>query len=456
MSAKAKAKKTKAAGPKKVNVHHLTRVEGHGNIIAELDAKGKVEACRWEVPEAPRFFEAMLLGKHFSDVHQITSRICGICSIGHQLTSLQTTEDAMGVRPSSQTLALRKLALHAENMQSHFLHVAYLVLPDLMGVGSVIPLASTHKQELLNLIALHRLANEFSAVICGRTTHPQRMVPGGFVKLPTREDLAVLRKKLADAIPRLTKAVELLANVPHPIPDFKRPTEYVGLVAPGEYAMLHGHIGTNLDQPRPASHYKDVTNEYMVRQSTAKWSRNKMSSLMVGALARFNLNHKHLTPVAKESAKALGLKAPCDNPYMVSIAQVVECVHSVEDSMAVIDGLLDKGIKPERPVEITPRAGKGVGAVEVPRGLLIHAYEYDAQGRIVDADCVIPTNQNHGNIQQDFEALLPTLREMTEDEIELRLSMLVRAYDPCISCSTHYIDMRSGEKPRMVRFVRKG
>ena len=243
---------------------------------------------------------------------------------------------------------------------------------------------------MLDLIALHRLANEFSRCICGRTTHPQRLVPGGFVKLPTVEDLTALRKNLEAAVPRLKAAAELLANVPHPLPDFQRPTEYVGLVAPTDYAMLSGHIGTNLDQSRPAGHYRDVTNEYCVRQSTAKWTKNKMSSLMVGALARFNLNHKKLTPLAKDVAKMLGLKAPCDNPYMISIAQVVECVHSVEDSIMVIDALLDKGIKAERPVPITPCAGKGVGAVEVPRGLLIHSYEYDDQGRIVDADCVIP------------------------------------------------------------------
>ncbi|NCC23631.1 MAG: Ni/Fe hydrogenase subunit alpha [Deltaproteobacteria bacterium] len=441
-------------GPKKINVHHLTRVEGHGNIVAEIGTDGQVEACRWEVPEAPRFFEAMLLGKHFSDVHQITSRICGICSIGHQLASLQATEDAMGIRPSIQTVALRKLALHAENLQSHLLHVAYLVLPDLFGVGSVIPLASTHKNELKTLISLHRMANEFSRVVCGRTTHPQRLVPGGFAKLPTVKDLETLRRDLKDSLSGLQTAVDVLASVAGAIPAFTRPTEYVGLVSPAEYALLHGHISTSLDQTRPAGHYRDVTNEYMVRQSTAKWTKNKMGSLMVGALARFNLNHAYLTPRAKAAAKALGLSAPCHNPYMISVAQLVECVHSVEDSLALVDGLVARGIKAEARMDIRPRAGKGVGTVEVPRGLLIHAYEYDDQGRIVDADCVIPTNQNHGNIQKDMDALIPDLRDLTEAEIELRLSMLVRAYDPCISCSTHFIDIRGGGgRGSMVRFV---
>jgi len=169
---------------KKIDVHYITRVEGHGNIVVEIDPAGTVQTCRWEVPEAPRFFEAMLLGKRWDVVHQITSRICGICSIGHQLASLQATEEALGIRISHQTTLLRKLAIHAENLQSHYLHVGYLALPDFLGVGSVIPLAATHKKELTTLIGLRRLANEFSQVVCGRTTHPQRLSRAGSSGFP--------------------------------------------------------------------------------------------------------------------------------------------------------------------------------------------------------------------------------------------------------------------------------
>ncbi len=446
------------SGAKSIHVHHLTRVEGHGNIVVEIDQQGEVQTCRWEVPEAPRFFEAMILGRSFKDVHQITSRICGICSIGHQLASLQTTEDAMGIRISEQSLILRKLALHAENMQSHLLHLGYLVLPDLLGQPSIIPLAATHKTELVGLVALHRLANEFSRVICGRTTHPQRMIPGGFAKLPTRQELEQLRKNLQDSIPGLKKAAKLFASVKDKLPDFDRETEYVALVSPAEYALLWGAVGSSKDKRRPARFYQDLTKEYLVPHSTAKWTKNVLSSYMVGALARFNLNSAQLSPLAKKVADSLGLKAPCYNPYYNNLAQLVEVVHSVEDSIAFIDTLLQRGIKLERVPEIQPRAGKGVGAVEVPRGLLFHAYEYDDEGRIVHADCVIPTNQNHGNIQQDLNSLTPGLAHKSEEEIELLTSMLVRAYDPCISCSTHYIDMRqvmAGDKPdRGVHFIR--
>ncbi|MCJ7763438.1 nickel-dependent hydrogenase large subunit, partial [Candidatus Bathyarchaeota archaeon] len=171
-----------------VDVHHVTRVEGHGNIYVNVK-KGIIEKCEWHVPEAPRFFEAMVIGRPWNELHHITSRICGICSIGHALASLKATEAALGIKISEQDLKLRKLALHAENMQSHILHLGFLVLPDLMGVGSVIPLASTNLPEVKTVLRVHRIANEMSTLTCGRTTHPQRLIPGGFSKIPTITDL---------------------------------------------------------------------------------------------------------------------------------------------------------------------------------------------------------------------------------------------------------------------------
>ncbi|WBF67584.1 Ni/Fe hydrogenase subunit alpha [Desulfovibrio subterraneus] len=448
-----------AEGKKTIHVHHVTRVEGHGNIVVVIGENNAVETVRWEVPEAPRFFEAILQGRSYKDVHQIVSRICGICSIGHQLSSLQATEDAMNIRISAQTVTLRKLAIHAENLQSHLLHLAYLVLPDLMGVGSVIPLAETHKPQLVGLIALRRLANEFSRTICGRTTHPQRMVPGGFTKLPTEEELLVLLNGFRDSLPGFREAANLFASLAGKFPDFSRETEYIGLVSPSEYALYRGEVGSSDASRKPASFYRNVTQEYCVPQSTAKWTKNKRNSFMVGALSRYKLNHMHLKPTAQEVAKLVGLTPETVNPYHNNLAQLVECVHSVEDSMELVESLLVGGVKREKAPVIRPRAGRGVGAVEVPRGILFHSYEYDAKGRMVEADCVIPTNMNHANIQHDLEALVPMIADKSEAEIELTTSMLVRAYDPCISCSTHCLDITPNQesKPdRGVKFVYKG
>lgn len=450
----AKAAKDKAVSTaKKINVHYLTRVEGHGNIVAEVDEAGAVTACRWEVPEAPRFFEAMVLGRSYPDVHHIVSRICGICSIGHQLASLQATEEALGVMVSEQTLILRKLALHGENIQSHLLHVGYLVLPDLLGVDSVIPLAATHREELLHVVKARAMSNEFCRIVSGRTTHPQRFLVGGMAKLPTTEDLVRLREILVESQAHLAAMVDLFAAVKGNFPDFTRQTEYVGLSSPSEYGLYWGEVASTAAPRRPAALYQDVTREYCIPLSTAKWTRGVDGPYMVGALARFNINSAQLNASGRAAADKLGLKAPCYNPYYISLAQIVEVAHSVEDSISLTDRLLAKGLRLEKPQPVRLAPGRGVGAVEVPRGILFHAYEYDEAGRVTFADCVIPTNQNHANIQKDLEALTPLIAREDKTAVELKLSMLVRAYDPCISCSTHRLDLSD---EGLVRFVPAG
>jgi len=426
-----------------ISLHHVTRVEGHGNIYVNLK-DGTIKKCEWNISEAPRFFEAMVVGRQWNELHHITSRICGICSIGHVLASLKATEAAMNIPISEQDLILRKLALHGENIQSHVLHIGYLVLPDLMGVGSVIPLASTHPEEVKTVIRLHRLANDMSNMVCGRTTHPQRLIPGGFAKLPTQKELVDLKKRLKDSIPDLQTAANLFKTLSSGFPDFQRETEFIALTDPNEYALYDGELGSTDSKSVPASEYLSFTNEYIVPQSTAKRAKHLRDSYMVGALARLNINYDKLSPLAKEVAEMFDLKPVCHNPFMNSIAQLVEVVHSVEDSIRLISELEAEGLKPQpdyfRP-EIKPKSGRGVGAVEVPRGILFHDYTYNDSGACTKANCVIPTNQNHGNIELDMKALLPQVMDKPKKEIELTLEMLVRAYDPCISCSTHYLNV---------------
>jgi sulfhydrogenase subunit alpha len=426
-----------------VEVHHVTRVEGHGNIYVNVK-DGTIDRCEWNISEAPRFFESMVVGREWNELHHITSRICGICSIGHTLASLKATEAAMGITISKQDLILRKIALHAENMQSHILHVGYLVLPDLMGVGSVIPLASSNPNELKTVVRLHKLSNEMSDLICGRTTHPQRLIPGGFSKIPQKEELANLRNRLQDSIPDIQSIAYLLRQLAHKFPKFERETEFISLTTPDEYAFYDGVISSTDSKSGPVSEYLSYTNEYIIPTSTAKRTKHTRESYMVGALARLNNNYDKLSPMAKEVARIFDLKPVCHNPFMNSIAQLVEIVHCVEDSIRLIGELEEVGMKPlidyNNP-EIKVKAGRGIGAVEVPRGILFHDYTYNEKGVCTNANCVIPTNQNHGNIEQDMKALLPKILEKPKKQIELTLEMLVRAYDPCISCSTHFLNV---------------
>ncbi len=418
-----------------INVHHLTRVEGHGNII--LSARdGRIEKLLWEVIESPRLFEAMLRGRHYDDVHHIASRICGICSIAHTTASIQATEAAFGIEPSDQTLLLRKLLYDAELLESHVLHVLFLAAPDFLGADSVFPLVETHQDVVVMALRLKKLAYNLAEALAGRKTHPLSCVVGGFAKLPDPNELESLRARLEDALADLDTTVELVRTLN--IPDFTRETEYIALKDPKEYAFISGDIASSDAGIIPVAKYLEVTNEFCVPHSTAKYTRNKRDSYMVGALARFNLNQEQLLPRAQKVAAELGLKAPCHNPFMITVAQLIETYHAVEDSLNLIDKILDRGLK-EADNAVRVRASRGVGAVEAPRGILFHDYTYDGNGIITRANCIIPTNQNHNNIQKDMEALVPLILSQPEDEIRHTLEMLVRAYDPCISCSTHLL-----------------
>jgi len=428
-----------------IDIHHLTRVEGHGNIVVNV-ANGTVEKCEWQVPESPRFFEAMVRRRHYSEVARITSRICGICAVGHTLASVVATEAALRIEPTPQTRKLRTILKHAENFDSHVLHVYLLVAPDLFGAPSVFPLIPTHGDVVVRALRLKRLAHEWGSAIGGRTTHPITVLPGGFSVVPTVRQLKDLREQLLAAVPDLDATIETIVSVAHKLPAFDRPTEYMAVTEDDEYGLFNGCVQTILgdgDRARyDVADYLSFTNEYVVPQSTAKHTRNRLRSYAAGALARFNVNYDQLHPEAKRAAAALGIEPVCTNPYMNSVAQVVECVHAVHESVRLIDELIADGIAEEGLVAPT-RYGRGISAVEVPRGILFHDYEYDADGLCVRANCIIPTNQNHGNIQVDFEELVPQLlaQDGSEEEIALALSMLVRAYDPCISCSTHHLDV---------------
>jgi sulfhydrogenase subunit alpha len=421
-----------------VNVDHVTRVEGHGNIAVNV-RDGKIEECKWEVVEAPRFFEAFVRGRTYLELSHITSRICGICSIGHTLCSLQATEAALGVRISEQTRLLRRILIQGENLQSHVLHSYFLAAPDFVGAPSVFPLVKTHPDVVVRALRMKKLANDLCDVFGGRTVHPITPTVNGFTKLPEVKEIQNIRKRLAESTPDLEATLALFQTLK--IPAFERETEYISLKSKEEYALYEGVIASTDAGTTPVSNYRNWTNEYLVPHSTAKYAKNVRDSYMVGALARFNNNHGQLSPGAQKVAAALGLKAPCYNPFMNTVVQVVEVVHAVEESIRLIDEVLDKGLK-EEDRRILLKAGRGVGAVDVPRGILFHDYTYDKNGICREANCIIPTNQNHANIQKDMEALLPQILDLPQDEIRLKLEMLVRAYDPCISCSTHLLKVK--------------
>ena len=418
-----------------INIHHLARVEGHGNIRIKIQ-DGRLQEAKWEVVETPRFFEALLVGKRWENAPWICGRICGICSIGHTLASIRAIENAFGIVPTIQTLKLRLLLKHMETLQSHILHLYFLSAPDFLGSGSVFPLIESAPDVVHRAARIKQLANDICDCIGGRRMHPTRTVVGGFTMLPEKEELATFKKRLKEITGDLLITAELFKTFS--IPDFTRETEFVSLKGVSEYPFIGGDLVSSDGIHKKEYEYKEMTNEYCVDQSTSKWSRLSRKSFAVGALARLNNNFAFLHPVAKEIAVKFGLTPLNYNPFMNNIAQLAEAVHVVYESLSLIDELLDSTWEGPKQAVI-PRNGVGVGAVEVPRGTLYHCYEFNNTGHILKCDCVIPTGQNHANIQHDLEALATQYAKdgKKDRDIELLAQMLVRAYDPCISCSVH-------------------
>jgi coenzyme F420-reducing hydrogenase alpha subunit len=430
-----------------INVEYLTRVEGHGNIVINVK-DGKLEKCQLEVIEAPRFFEAMVRGRSLFEVQHITSRICGICSTGHCMASVKATEDAIGYKVSEQTKLLRKLILHLETLDSHLLHAYFLVAPDALGVPSVLPLIKTHKEIVLRALRMKKRYSDMCDIMAGRHTHPISVCPRGWTKLPTKKELQTMKDIFLSLMGDLNATVDIFTTVK--LPRFERETEYVALTMPGEYAFYEGDIATTdmkgTVKPRD---YKEVVHEFHAAHSTAKHSKNKRPSYMVGALARTNINFNKLNDEAKSVAKALNFKTPCYNPFMNTVAQVVELAHCTHDAVRIIDNFLKTGLDYNDVVTSWPTdeelknfkvsSGTGAGIVEVPRGMLVHEYKVSEKGIVQEANCCIPTNQNLANIDLDMKKLIPEVIDRSKEEITLLSEMMVRAYDPCISCSTHLL-----------------
>lgn len=420
-----------------IDVHHITRVEGHGDIVVDV-VNGELKQCELLVTETPRFFEAMLLKRPYTEASLLTSRICGICAVGHATTSLQATEKALGVELTEQTKLLRRLNFMGEMLDSHILHAYMLVAPDLLNVGSVFPLAKTAPEVVLRALRMKKLAGDICQAIGGRHTHPITMRVGGFTHLPQTAELYQLREALAAIQPDLAETVALYQSLA--MPQFERETEYLALRREDAYGFIGGDIVSSDGGRWPVEDYLSVTNEVVRPHSSAKHCANQRASYMVGALSRFNLNADLLHPQAKAAAAALGLAQGCTNPFMNTVAQVVEIAHCLAEAEDLLDKLLQMELSWEEPAQPTRLSGEGVGACEVPRGILFHHYVID-EGKIAAANCIIPTNQNVANIEEDMRAMVPTLLDLPQPEIAHRLEMLVRAYDPCISCSTHQLDV---------------
>ncbi len=418
-----------------VVVRHLTRIEGHGNIVVDLEGE-RIVRCDLEIVESPRFFEALLQGRPYDEAPRISCRICGICSVGHATASVHAVEAALGITPGPKLQLLRRLNMAGEWLQSHVLHVCFLVAPDAFGAPSIVPLVASHPDVVKRALRLKRLANDICIAVSGRHVMPISYHAGWMGHWPDRAALEALAERLDAARADLDALVELFAGITWPAVE-RRAEHLAALEESGAYPMMGGPLHSTSGRVTAPEAYRSALREYLVDHSAAKHVAGADGTIRVGALARYALAHERLHPRAKAAAARLGLRPDSANPFHFVPAQVVESVQAHQEAVHLV-GLLLEDPAPEPPAGATrPGGGRGVGMVEVPRGTLVHDYTIGADGRIVTANCVIPTSQNLAAIEADMRAFVPALVHKSDAEVAHGLEMLVRAYDPCVSCSVH-------------------
>jgi coenzyme F420-reducing hydrogenase alpha subunit len=419
---------------KKITLNHITKIEGHAKLSLGID-KGKITTCELSSTEGARYFEGLVKGRKWFEAHEMTSRICGICSCAHVIAAISAMEDALNYTPTEQTYQLRVLLTLGERIRSHATHLYFLALPDYLGYESALAMAPKFREELKSALQLMKAGNHIITLLGGRDLHPVSAAVGGWLHLPTDEEIAEVGKQMKAILPHAVKTCDLFFGLK--TPTFTSESDWFSLKDDKEYAVLKGAF-TSKNASFDKDRYLEFIREYHQPYSTANFVVRDERRYMVNALARLNNNHAQLRPKAKQLLKRSTLKLPSLNPYENNIAQAIEMVHCIEHAMEICKNLK---IQDEKPAQIQPRAGRGVGCIEVPRGTLWHEYELDNEGTITHANIVTPTAQNLLSMQEDIRQFVPTILNKKKDDIVMDVEKLIRSYDPCFSCSAHFLEV---------------
>ena len=430
-----------------ITIDHLPRVEGHGGIWVELEGDA-VKDVQFRIFEGLRLVEGLVRGRDYNDVPQIVSRICAICSVAHTLTSIKAIEDAFGVQPGPQTLELRDLMFRGENIESHALHLFLLALPDYFGYPSAADMAEEHGEAVTLGLRLKKLGNSIQETIGGRAIHPVNARVGGFGSMPSTDQLIALRNDLQVGVKDSRAIVDLISSLP-PADYCQADTLYAAMRSEDAYGYYEGDCVEIVEngsrkQFAPAD-YHAVIDERAIPYSHAKLSGYNGTPLMVGALARLTVNGERLDGSAGRALSELRLRLPSGNPMDNNKAQAVELVFDVEQALLTVERLLDGTLTRESQPTIRPRVARGSAVTEAPRGLLVHSYEFDADGRVVAADVVTPTAINASSIERHIGHAIEQSAERDISTLKKKAEMIARAYDPCISCSVHLVCGRCGD-----------
>ncbi|WP_435099589.1 Ni/Fe hydrogenase subunit alpha [Arhodomonas sp. AD133] len=422
---------------KTIKVGYLARVEGEGALEVRIDG-GTVRKAELRIFEPPRLFEALLRGRDFTETPDITARICGICPVAYQMSAVHAMERALGIEVGGSLRDLRRLLYCGEWIESHALHVYLLHAPDFLGYDGFTAMARDHPETVRRGLALKQAGNRVMTLLGGREIHPVNVRVGGFYRTPERAELQALVPELQRARDTALETVRWTAGFD--FPDCERDYELVALRHPREYPFNEGRIVSSNCLDIPVTAYNRHFVETQVKHSTALHARlRERSTYLVGPLARFGLNHDRLSPMAREAADEAGLGPVCRNPFKSIIVRSVEIVYACDEALRLI---ADYEPPPRPAVTVTPAAGEGHAATEAPRGLLFHRYRLATDGTIEEAQIVPPTAQNQPTIEADLKDFIGGWLELPHDELRARCESTIRNFDPCISCATHFLDLR--------------
>ncbi|GLH99754.1 Ni/Fe hydrogenase subunit alpha [Phytohabitans aurantiacus] len=419
-----------------LTVGSLSRVEGEGAMHVRVDG-GQVTDVRLEIYEPPRFFEALLRGRRYTEPPDITARICGICPVAYQMSACQAIEDACGVRVDGPLNDLRRLLYCGEWISSHALHIYLLHAPDFLGYPDAIALARDARDIVERGLALKKLGNDLMTVVGGRAIHPVNVRVGGFYRVPTRTALAPIAARLRLALDDAMATVAWVAGFD--IPDFDHDHELLALVEPGTYAIERGVPHTDGGLVFPVRAFEQHIIEEQVPHSTALHARLAgRGRYLTGPTARYALNHRWLSPLARQAASVAGLGTRCRNPFQSIVVRAVELVHAIEEALRIVT----EYEPPPRPfIDVPSQDGVGFGATEAPRGTLFHRYSVGADGLIRSARIVPPTSQNQAAVEDDLRRFVTGRLDLDTERLTHACEQAIRNYDPCISCATHFLDL---------------
>ncbi len=417
----------------KIQIDHIAKIEGHAGFIGKI-INGEIKEAKIEVQEGARLFESLLIGRKFDEAPVITSRICGVCPVAHNLASIKAIENAFGINPMPQTVILRQMMMAGQIIHSHVLHLFFLAMSDFFKVASGLDIIEKYPEEAKKILALRSYGNEIVKIIGGRTVHPLASVAGGFTKPPKREAIENLLKKQEIMLVYAKILLELVKKLN--LPEFDRASQYTAFSGANDYFAYDGNIKTSFGGAYAPLKFLKAIREKEILGNPSKRSTINNTPFMVGALARLHLNRENLNPEAKKEIAELGFKFPAFNPFHNNIAQAIELIHLVEEIKKLGLNLLKIDLS-NILAKYEIKAGNGIGALEVPRGTLYHYYEIDNRGIIQNVNIITPTAQFLNNLEEDIKYWFNKNKAKNIEEQKRCIAMITRAYDPCITCATH-------------------